>query len=84
MCYCSKEKHHQRKLQCTITSMGASEVFALVHGGKNTTSTSRTVSRPSWAQVYRSGMQQPNAGSTRARSAGGALVQAAFGIFVWW
>ena len=44
--------------------MSASTVFALVDGRKNTTSASCTVSRPSWAQVYRSGMQQPNAGST--------------------
>ena len=36
---------------------------------ENTTSASCTVSRLTWAEVYRSGMQQPNAGSTRARFA---------------
>ena len=49
--------------------MSASGVFVLVDGRKNTTSASCTVSRPSWAQVYRSETQQPNAGSTRARFA---------------
>ena len=33
--------------------MSTSGVFALVDGRKNTTSTSCTVSKPSWAQVYR-------------------------------
>ena len=32
---------------------------------KNTTSANCTASRPSWAQIYRSGMQQPNAACTR-------------------
>ena len=64
-----KEKHHQHNLQQMMTTMTTSGVFALVNGRKNTTSASCTVSRPSWAQVYRSRMQQPNAGSTRARFA---------------
>ena len=41
---------------------------ALVGTTKDTTSASCRGSRPSWALVYRSRMQQPNAGSTRARS----------------
>ena len=49
-----------------MTTMSTSGVFALVDGRKNTTSASCTVSRPSWAQVYRSRMQQPNAACTRA------------------
>ena len=49
-----------------VTRRRASRVFALVDGRKNTTSASCTVSRPSWAQVYSSGMQQPNAACTRA------------------
>ena len=40
--------------------------IALVDGRKNTTSASCTVSRPSWAQVYRNEMQQPNAACIRA------------------
>ena len=53
-------------MQCTMTTMSASRVFALVDGGKKTTwaSASCTVSRSSWAQVYRSGMQQTNAACT--------------------
>ena len=43
-----------------------SGVFALVDGRKNTTSASCTVLRPSWAQVHRSGMQQPKEACTRA------------------
>ena len=53
-------------MQGAMTTMSASGVFAQVGGRKNTTSASCTVSRPSWAQVYRSGMQQPNAACTRA------------------
>ena len=34
---------------------------------KSTTSASCTVSRPSWAQVYRSGLQQSNAGSHKGK-----------------
>ena len=43
-------------------------VNALVLWGK-TPPAQVAVSRPSWAQVYTSGMQQPNIGSTRARFA---------------
>ena len=55
--------------QVAMATMSARGMFALVHGSKNTTSARCTVSRPTWAQVYRSGMQQPNACSTRARFA---------------
>ena len=48
-----------------MNTMSASGVFALVGGRKNTTSASCGVSRPSWAQVYRSGMQQANVACTR-------------------
>ena len=37
--------------QVAVTNMSATGVFALVDGGKSTTSTSYTVSRPSWTQV---------------------------------
>ena len=59
-------KHHQCKLQVMSTA-SASEVFALIDGRINTTSTSCRGLRPSWALASRSRMQQPIAGSTRAR-----------------
>ena len=63
---CSKEKCHQHKLQWTMTTMTASRVFALVDGWKNTTS---SIKLHNVKTILGSGMQQPNAGSTRARSA---------------
>ena len=63
---CASAQGKTPPAQVAMAIMSASGAFALVDGRKNTTSASCTVSRPSWAQVYRSGMQQPNAGSTRA------------------
>ena len=46
-CASAPRKHHQRKLQQVMTTMSANGVLVLVDGRKNTSS-SCTVSRPSW------------------------------------
>ena len=58
----------QCKLQLVMTTMSASEVFLLVDGRK-TPPAPVAQCQDHLGHKYRSGMQQPNAGSTRARSA---------------
>ena len=50
---CMLQGNYQRKLQWVMTTTSASGVFSLVDGRINTTSTSCTVSRSSWAEVYK-------------------------------
>ena len=56
------------KLQWMMTTMSASAVFSLVDGRKTPPAQVRQC-QDHLGHKYRSGMQQPNAGSTRARSA---------------